>query len=763
MKVTLLLLSGSLAAAQLAPAAPAGCKLLPGDANWPADTVWKQALPEVVARGPQENITRPDYRIDAESSADVIAAVKFASQHNVRLSILNSGHDFLGRADAPSGLALSVGMLKGIRALPSFTPSAQGAQSAAGATANVIKPAAGTQAAVTIGAGVTTQELNDALEGSGLFTMGAAHVLEYKVVTADGQLRVANAVTNSDLFWALRGGGGGTFGVVVEATIKAFPSPKVSLIAFFLNTTDYNDHKSIYPTLAYMHQEFKQLNEKGNSGYYFMFNNAVKGTFINGDDGVTPASLNETWQPVLQRMANMPGMNPKTLVVSTKEFSNFKQFYDGAFGSAAGHDHGATEETGGHDHASEPTEATGGHDHASEPTEAAGGHDHAAEPTEPAGGHDHGTETAGTTEPSTPAAGGHEHGAETAGTETAGGHDHDLGSIPSAAPTSAPLEWVGTGLSGSSSTGLADPSGLLPVGGAPVGGASPPSAPSTPSTGSSTTPASPGTGAGSGLSGLFSGSGGLSSLFGSGSSGGGLSSLFSGLFGGQGGTSKSKKSDIPEVEARELDMDLSPGFLKNLLRRHGDEAMSNAMGIIPLDSRLLGEKELSSPQLAEALEKSMPDMVAGQIRGHLIGGGKVLTQGQDTSVLPAWRKSYVHLIGTGVGFPDVSGLKALDPTMGAYSNEASIKEPNWKQTFWGSNYNRLSEVKTKYDPNQVFWVTPGINADQMVVNNGRLCKATGPSTNSRVPPENDNKNYGGQSSGDDSGDGSPFPLLYQGA
>lgn len=42
--------------------------------------------------------------------------------------------------------------------------------------------------------------------------------VEIKVVTPDGQLRIANQCQNSDLFWALRGGGGGTFGVVLEAT-----------------------------------------------------------------------------------------------------------------------------------------------------------------------------------------------------------------------------------------------------------------------------------------------------------------------------------------------------------------------------------------------------------------------------------------------------------------------------------------------------------------------------------------------------------------
>lgn len=45
--------------------------------------------------------------------------------------------------------------------------------------------------------------------------------LEYKVVIANGTLLVANNVVNQDLFWALRGGGAGVFGVVVEGTFKA--------------------------------------------------------------------------------------------------------------------------------------------------------------------------------------------------------------------------------------------------------------------------------------------------------------------------------------------------------------------------------------------------------------------------------------------------------------------------------------------------------------------------------------------------------------
>ena len=46
-------------------------------------------------------------------------------------------------------------------------------------------------------------------------------MLEVDVVIADGTLLTANACTNTDLFWALRGGGGGTFGIVTRMVHKA--------------------------------------------------------------------------------------------------------------------------------------------------------------------------------------------------------------------------------------------------------------------------------------------------------------------------------------------------------------------------------------------------------------------------------------------------------------------------------------------------------------------------------------------------------------
>ena len=57
------------------------------------------------------------------------------------------------------------------------------------------------------------------------YGMAAASLLEAEVVTADGEVRIANACTNPDLFWGLKGGGGGSLGVVTRLTLRTHELP----------------------------------------------------------------------------------------------------------------------------------------------------------------------------------------------------------------------------------------------------------------------------------------------------------------------------------------------------------------------------------------------------------------------------------------------------------------------------------------------------------------------------------------------------------
>jgi hypothetical protein len=113
-----------------------------------------------------------------------------------------------------------------------------------------------------------------------------------------------------------------------------------------------------------------------------------------------------------------------------------------------------------------------------------------------------------------------------------------------------------------------------------------------------------------------------------------------------------------------------------MMKRHGPGEMEPVpRGTTDEDSRLLGEEELSHPKLAEALRNAMPlHLENPQLRNHLVAGGKVMKNGvnDETSVNPAWRRAYVHMMATGIGQVSAQPLRDISPHGGAYINEVRI-------------------------------------------------------------------------------------------
>jgi FAD/FMN-containing dehydrogenase len=181
------------------------------------------------------------YVVATETAADIAAAVSAASAKGIPLAIKGTGHDYLGRSSAPAALLIWTHRMRDIEVHDVFVP------------AGAVRDAA-PEPAISLGAGVRWLEAYQALakrgryvQGGGCTTVGAAggftqgggfgsfsrrygtaasNVLEAEVVTAAGEIIVANENLHPDLFWALRGGGGGTFGVVSRITMRTFEMPR---------------------------------------------------------------------------------------------------------------------------------------------------------------------------------------------------------------------------------------------------------------------------------------------------------------------------------------------------------------------------------------------------------------------------------------------------------------------------------------------------------------------------------------------------------
>ena len=186
--------------------------------------------------------TKPSvYAVAARNAQDIAAAVNFARENHLRLVVKGGGHSYQGTSNAADSLLVWTRHINDITMHDAFVPQGcEGKQAP--------------QPAVTVGSGVIWLHAYDAVttkagkyvQGGGCTTVGvaglvqsggfgsfskhygtaASALLEAEVVTADGQIRIANACTNPDLFWALKGGGGGSFGAVSKLTLRVRDIPE---------------------------------------------------------------------------------------------------------------------------------------------------------------------------------------------------------------------------------------------------------------------------------------------------------------------------------------------------------------------------------------------------------------------------------------------------------------------------------------------------------------------------------------------------------
>ncbi|KAM0326318.1 hypothetical protein ACHAQA_006918 [Verticillium albo-atrum] len=183
------------------------------------------------------------YAVDVECSSDVARALKFAKANNLRVVVRNTGHDFLGRSTGAGALAIWTNHLKSIDfqewddeyytgPAVSVGAGVQGYEILEAANAKGLSVVTGECATVGLAGGFTQGGGHSAL--STQFGLAADQTLSFHVITADGRTVTASPKVNADLYWALSGGGGGTFGVVVGMTVRAYPAAPVGGALFQL-------------------------------------------------------------------------------------------------------------------------------------------------------------------------------------------------------------------------------------------------------------------------------------------------------------------------------------------------------------------------------------------------------------------------------------------------------------------------------------------------------------------------------------------------
>ena len=167
---------------------------------------------------------RPTVVAVCGSTADVVAAVNFARDENLPLSVYGGGHAVTGAAVCDDGVCLDLRGMKGIE----VDPVARTARAEAGLNWGEFDAATQEHGLAVTGGRVPDTGIAGLALGSGSgwlerkFGFTCDNLLAAEVVTADGQVVTASATENEDLFWGLRGGGG-NFGVVTSFLLQLHP------------------------------------------------------------------------------------------------------------------------------------------------------------------------------------------------------------------------------------------------------------------------------------------------------------------------------------------------------------------------------------------------------------------------------------------------------------------------------------------------------------------------------------------------------------
>jgi FAD/FMN-containing dehydrogenase len=172
--------------------------------------------------------------VEAANVVDVAATVRYAADHGLRVAPQGTGHNAGPLRLGDDVLLLRTGALDEL----SIDAERRSARAGAGLRWGAVADAASDAGLAPLSGSSPTVGVAGYSLGGGFGWLGRRHGLQtnavtaIELVTADGQLRRVDADNDSELFWALRGGGG-NFGVVTALEFDLFETPEVYAGALF--------------------------------------------------------------------------------------------------------------------------------------------------------------------------------------------------------------------------------------------------------------------------------------------------------------------------------------------------------------------------------------------------------------------------------------------------------------------------------------------------------------------------------------------------
>ncbi|KAL8757325.1 MAG: hypothetical protein Q9199_002309 [Rusavskia elegans] len=262
-----------------------------------------------------------NYAVNVTEPSDIVKGVAFATEHNIRLVIRNTGHDYNGKSTGAGSLGIWTHNLKALEFFDYEDEHYAGKAYKIGAGVQGIELyEAGNKIELTVTSGEcpTVGVAGGYTQGGGhsalasKYGLAADQVLAWKVITGTGEFITATRTNNTDLFWALSGGGGGTYGIVWSLTAKAHVDIPVSG-ANVLWTSEGLSQETFSKSVAAYHAWTPTVVDTGAMSLAFGSNTSFTVGPITAP-GVSAEELSGLLQPLLDELQNM-GVNHSTPVV----------------------------------------------------------------------------------------------------------------------------------------------------------------------------------------------------------------------------------------------------------------------------------------------------------------------------------------------------------------------------------------------------------------------------------------------------------------
>lgn len=280
------------------------------------------------------------YTVNVTQQSDIKAALAFVQKHNIRLVIRNTGHDNLGRSTGHAALGIWLHYVTGNQFQPNYKSAGYSGpavtvlagESSGNLLAGLVKhhmlAVGGACPTVAVAGGHTTGGGHSPV--SSIYGLGADNTLEFEVILANGSTVTASPTQNSDLFWALSGGGSGNYGVVWSMTIKTFPDVKVGTATLEFGIDANHDEDQFFEALAVWNTLPPKFNEAGGYTYTYFSPTIGNGSFAMYPffgPNMTIAQINTLLSPLLTKLTQLKF----PFVYKTKTYDSYYDAFQNAF------------------------------------------------------------------------------------------------------------------------------------------------------------------------------------------------------------------------------------------------------------------------------------------------------------------------------------------------------------------------------------------------------------------------------------------------